>query len=135
MSIRVNSALQQELRHYGKGDWNECFHCGNCTAVCPLTADGELFPRKAIRQLQMGLTDKLAGSLEPWLCYYCGDCSRKCPRGAEPGELMMTLRRWQINPRTWLSAYLQACADNANQAPASLNANRFTPERDSGPRG
>jgi len=96
MSIRVNPDLPQELRHYGKGDWNECFHCGNCTAVCPLTANGELFPRKVIRHLQMGLTDRLAGSLEPWLCYYCGECSEKCPRGAEPGELMMTLRRWLI---------------------------------------
>ena len=94
MSTRVNPGLPQELRHYGKGDWNECFHCGNCTAVCPLTADGELYPRKVIRNLQMGLTDKLAGSLEPWLCYYCGECSTKCPRGAEPGELMMTMRRW-----------------------------------------
>lgn len=37
-------------------------------------------------------------------------------------SLLMTLRRWQINPRTWLSAYLQACADNANRAPPELNA-------------
>ena len=33
-------------------------------------------------------------SLEPWLCYYCGECSTQCPRGAEPGETMMSLRRW-----------------------------------------
>ena len=40
------------------------------------------------------LEDKLKGSLEPWLCYYCGECSEECPRGAEPGETMMSLRRW-----------------------------------------
>jgi transposase len=32
-------------------------------------------------------------------------------------SVLMTLRHWQINPRTWLSAYLQACAEHANQAP------------------
>jgi len=37
-------------------------------------------------------------------------------------SLLMTVKLWKINPRTWLSAYLQACADNANQAPQDLNA-------------
>ncbi len=36
-------------------------------------------------------------------------------------SLMMTLRLWKINPRTWLGAYLQACVDNDNHAPADLN--------------
>ena len=44
--------------------------------------------------LQLGLEDKLKGSLEPWLCYYCGECSEQCPKEAEPGETMMSLRRW-----------------------------------------
>jgi len=35
-------------------------------------------------------------------------------------SVLMTLRRWQINPRTWLSAYLQACADHGNRAPPQL---------------
>ena len=47
-----------------------------------------------MRFLQMGLEEKLEGNLEPWLCYYCGECSEQCPRDAEPGETMMSLRRW-----------------------------------------
>jgi transposase len=31
-----------------------------------------------------------------------------------------TLRLWSINARTWLGAYLQACADNGNRAPTDL---------------
>jgi hypothetical protein len=42
----------------------------------------------------MGMRDRLLSSPEPWLCYYCGDCSDRCPRGADPGETMMSLRRW-----------------------------------------
>ena len=37
-------------------------------------------------------------------------------------SVLMSLRRWQINPRTWLSAYLQACADNGNRPVPQLDA-------------
>ena len=37
-------------------------------------------------------------------------------------SLLMTVKLWGLNPRTWLSAYLQACADNGNQAPQDINA-------------
>ena len=47
-----------------------------------------------MRYLQMGLEERLRANLEPWLCYYCGECSEECPRGAEPGETMMSMRRW-----------------------------------------
>ena len=36
--------------------------------------------------------------------------------------LLMTVKLWGLNARTWLSAYLQACADNGNQAPQDLGA-------------
>lgn len=98
---RVNANFKEELKPYGVGNWQECFHCGNCTAECPLTEDGQLFPRKGIRSMQMGLKDKLAENVDPWLCYYCGDCSEKCPRDANPGELMMTLRRYLTNFYDW----------------------------------
>jgi transposase len=37
-------------------------------------------------------------------------------------SLLMTARLWGLNARTWLSQYLQACADNGNQAPSQLDA-------------
>ena len=37
-------------------------------------------------------------------------------------SLLMTMRLWGINPRTWLTAYLEACAANGGQPPASLRA-------------
>lgn len=94
MAIRVNPKLIDELEKYGAEDVNKCYHCGQCTAVCPHTGDPYIFPRRSMRTLQMGLEEKLKGSLEPWLCYYCGQCSEQCPREAEPGETMMSVRRW-----------------------------------------
>lgn len=45
----------------------------------------------------MGLETKIENTLDPWLCYYCGTCSDQCPREADPGETMMSLRRWLIS--------------------------------------
>jgi len=35
--------------------------------------------------------------------------------------LLMTVKLWGINPRTWLSAYLHACAANGNRAPSDVS--------------
>ena len=102
MSYRVNSEFKSDLKKFGIAEqWNECFHCGNCTAVCPLTENGFLFPRQGIRVMQMGLKEKLATYVDPWLCYYCGECSETCPREANPAELMMTLRRYLTSVYDW----------------------------------
>ena len=97
MAIRVNPKLIDELQKYGAEDVSMCYHCGNCSAVCPHSQEPFVFPRRSLRSLQMGLESKLRTSIEPWLCYYCGQCSDQCPRDAEPGETMMSLRRWLIS--------------------------------------
>ena len=97
MAIRVNPKLIDELEHYGAEDVYLCYHCGDCSAICSHADEVFVFPRKSMRSLQMGLERKLETGLEPWLCYYCGQCSEQCPRGADPGESMMSIRRWLIS--------------------------------------
>jgi ferredoxin/nitrate reductase gamma subunit len=94
MSTTVCPEVSREIAQFGSEDLSKCYNCGHCTAICSLSASEAVFPRKVIRYAQLGLRDKLLGSLEPWLCYYCGECSQTCPRQANPGEVMMTLRRW-----------------------------------------
>ena len=94
MALKADPTLLKELEEFGAGDMKACFNCGNCTAVCPLSEGDVAFPRRMMRWVQLGQREKLVGHLEPWLCYYCGDCSDTCPREAEPGETMMSLRRW-----------------------------------------
>jgi len=101
MAEQVNLSLVDELRQYGSVNVNECFNCGNCTAICPLTTDATPFPRNNIRMLQLGLRDRLLQSPDPWLCYYCGECSATCPRQAEPAELQMAMRRWLTAHYDW----------------------------------
>ncbi len=61
MAIRVNPKLINELERFGAEDVHNCYHCGNCSAVCPHTDELFVFPRKSMRSLQMGLERKLRG--------------------------------------------------------------------------
>jgi quinone-modifying oxidoreductase subunit QmoC len=97
MAIRVNPTFIDELDRFGAEDVQLCYQCGDCSTVCPHADDVYKFPRKSMRSLQMGLERKIETTLEPWLCYYCGQCSVQCPREADPGETMMSLRRWLIS--------------------------------------
>ena len=101
MSTQVNPDFLINLKNFGVEDASACFNCGNCTAICNLSSESIPFPRKVIRYLQLGLKDKLIQSPEPWLCYYCGDCSETCPRQANPGEVMMGLRRYLTSLYDW----------------------------------
>ncbi len=98
---RINPDFTEELRDYGAFDPNACYNCGNCTAVCTLSDEDNSFPRKMVRVSVLGLEDEIKSSLDPWLCYYCGECSTTCPREADPGELMMSLRRYLIAKYDW----------------------------------
>jgi len=101
MSVKVDPNLMKDLKAFGLEDAKKCFHCGNCTAVCPLSTPENPFPRRLLKYAQMGLKDKILKSPEPWLCYYCGNCSDNCPRGADPGEAMMAMRRYLTSQYDW----------------------------------
>jgi ferredoxin len=101
MSYRINPEMTADIKAFGGTAINKCFNCGNCTAICSLSKEDTVFPRKIIRYLQLGMEDRLMESPEPWLCYYCGDCSVTCPREAAPGELMMAARRWLTSRYDW----------------------------------
>ena len=80
MGTRLDPQATAELAKLGGDTFQKCFNCGNCTAVCALSRDDVVFPRQSIRYMQLGLTDELVKSTEPWQCYYCGSCSETCPR-------------------------------------------------------
>jgi ferredoxin len=97
----INPRFSKELTKYGAFDFNACYNCGNCTAVCSLSTEEDSFPREMLRLSVLGLEDEIKSSLKPWLCYYCGECTTHCPQNANPGELMMSLRRWLTSEYDW----------------------------------
>ncbi|MPM24775.1 hypothetical protein SDC9_71260 [bioreactor metagenome] len=97
----INFEFADDIKKFGAKDFDACFNCGTCTAICDLSDADNSFPRKMIRFTTLGIKDEIKTSLDPWLCYYCGDCSQSCPRQADPGNLMMSLRRWLTSKYDW----------------------------------
>lgn len=97
----INPAFANELKKYGAINFNACYNCGNCTAVCSLSTTESSFPREMVRLSTLGLEDDIKASLKPWECYYCGECSTYCPQEAHPAELMMSLRRYLTAMYDW----------------------------------
>ena len=94
--MRVNPKFAEELKKLGASKVTECFNCGNCTAICPLSTNEHMFPRRIIRYIQLGLSEKAKKAPEPWLCHACGECSVTCPRQAFPSEIMNGVRNYAM---------------------------------------
>lgn len=98
---KTNLIFGKKLVKYGAIDFNACYNCGTCTAICSLSNEKDSFPREMVRFSILGLNNEIKHSLKPWLCYYCGECTTHCPMEAKPGELMMSLRRYLISVYDW----------------------------------
>ena len=91
----VNPEFAQELAKNGNDTALECFNCGTCAAICPLIS--EHFPRRMIRYIQLGAKDRiLENAQDLWRCLHCGLCTQTCPRGADPGEVILGLKRFVV---------------------------------------
>jgi len=97
----IDPKFGEVLKAYGAVNFNACYNCGTCTAVCSLSTPEDSFPREMVRCSVLGLEEDIQSSLKPWLCYYCGECTTNCPQTANPGELVMALRRWLIAKYDW----------------------------------
>ncbi len=63
---------------------NKCAECGECTALCPVTAIDPLFsPRRIAGMAMLEAADKLVLSEEIWSCTTCGICNAICPHGVD----------------------------------------------------
>lgn len=97
----IDPKFGEALIEFGAVNFNACYNCGTCTAVCSLSTPEDSFPRDMVRCSVLGLEEDIKSSLKPWLCYYCGECTTNCPQTANPGELMMSLRRWLTAKYDW----------------------------------
>ncbi len=95
---KITPDFAEELKKYGDDTALTCFNCGTCVAVCPLIS--ESFPRKLIRYIQIGARERiLENSNDLWKCLHCGLCTQTCPREADPGEVILSLKRFVV--ATW----------------------------------
>ncbi|MDI6907092.1 MAG: 4Fe-4S dicluster domain-containing protein [Thermoanaerobacterales bacterium] len=101
MSMAAQPEFTAEVIRLGAAQSRACFNCGNCSAICPLAETDSFYPRRLLRYAQLGAGEKILASPGIWLCYHCGQCTSMCPRLADPGEVIMALRRWAIARYSW----------------------------------
>ena len=107
MASRVNPRLRREIAKLGvkdvsastedAGGFNAeaCFHCGTCTALCPVGY--KILPRRLFHDVMLGLEDKVRAHIpQIFSCLLCRMCEVNCPQGVHITENMRTLR-WLIN--------------------------------------
>ncbi|MDE2181544.1 MAG: 4Fe-4S dicluster domain-containing protein [Alphaproteobacteria bacterium] len=89
--IRVSSDLAARLKKEEGFNAGSCFHCGTCTALCPLGY--KILPRKLFREAMLGLGDEVRASIpQIFSCLLCRMCEANCPQGVRIAENMRTLR-------------------------------------------
>jgi NADPH-dependent glutamate synthase beta subunit-like oxidoreductase len=75
----------------------QCFDCGTCTGVCPVSESGTGFdPRKILHMIKLGLKDKLLSSPTIWHCTHCDSCAFVCPQDVKFSAVADVLREMAI---------------------------------------
>ena len=89
--IKGSSELAARIKEAEGFNASACFHCGTCTALCPLGY--EMLPRKLFREVMLGLEDKVRASIpQIYSCLLCRMCEVNCPSGVHIAENIRTLR-------------------------------------------
>lgn len=71
-----------------------CFACGKCSAVCPISEVNEEFnPRKIIHMILLGMKEEVLSNEFIWLCATCDACSFRCPQEVRMADIMGVARR------------------------------------------
>ncbi len=104
------------IHEISSAEMQKCYQCSTCTVVCPISPEVNPFPRKEMIWAQWGLKDRLLADPDVWLCHNCNDCSVNCPRGANPGDLLATLRNYFYTKNAW-PAFLGKAVNTPSMLP------------------
>jgi heterodisulfide reductase subunit C len=86
-------SLLEKAKRLPRGKHIEnCWQCGNCTAVCPVAHKNPNFnPRYFIYIVRMGYKSEIKKLKKYiYLCQGCGLCSEACPKHVDPAGVMMS---------------------------------------------
>ncbi|PIE57974.1 MAG: heterodisulfide reductase [Desulfobulbus propionicus] len=116
MSMNVQPDLEfiKAMKEAGGDTLKQCYQCATCSVACPLSQDGNPFPRREMILAQWGLKDRLIADPNVFLCHNCGDCSDMCPRGAKPGDVLGAIRAYAYQHYGWPAGLAKLCASAKN---------------------
>jgi heterodisulfide reductase subunit C len=89
----VQGPLAAKVKEISGQDPNMCFQCGLCAGSCPMTGEMEIFTRKVMHMLQLGMADAVITQKMAYLCASCHTCEVRCPRGIDIPKVVEALRQ------------------------------------------
>jgi heterodisulfide reductase subunit C len=91
--VKVSSELASKLKESNEFNAEACFHCGTCTALCPLNY--AIVPRKLFREVMLGLEEKVIQNIPNiYSCLLCRMCEEFCPADVHIAENIRYLRKY-----------------------------------------
>ncbi|MDH3347644.1 MAG: quinone-interacting membrane-bound oxidoreductase complex subunit QmoC [Desulfobulbaceae bacterium] len=114
MNVQPDLDFIKDMKSAGGDTLKKCYQCATCSVVCPLSSDGDPFPRKEMIMAQWGLKDKLIGDPNVMLCHQCGDCTAYCPRGAKPGDVLGAIRAYTYKALGWPTGLAKLASSGKN---------------------
>lgn len=88
----IRGPLATKVREVSGQDPNVCFQCGLCAGSCPMTGEMDVYTRRVMHMLQLGLADRVIAQKMAYLCASCHTCEVRCPRGIEIPKVVEALR-------------------------------------------
>lgn len=114
MNVQPDIDFIKSMKEAGGDTLKQCYQCATCSVACPLSSDGDPFPRREMILAQWGMKDKLLADPNVFLCHHCGDCSEACPRGAKPGDVLGAIRAYAYQHYGWPSGLAKLCSSAKN---------------------
>ena len=70
---------------------SRCYHCGKCSAGCPVAEFMDITPHNVNKRIILGLKDVL-GSKSAWTCTACYTCVTRCPNDIDISKVFDALK-------------------------------------------
>lgn len=101
MTIDINEKtrdfeFKNRIKEISGQNFHGCMQCGTCSGSCPMVEDMDVFPRKMMQLLQLGLKKRVLDSKTSWICASCHTCQVRCPRSIELPRIMEAIRQVQL---------------------------------------
>jgi len=90
---KLNPDFVDDLKKFGAVDFNTCYNCGNCTAICPMGLN--ILPRIIFRHALLGLKNNISDEKESiFSCLLCKRCEESCPNEVPIAGNIRSLRHY-----------------------------------------
>jgi heterodisulfide reductase subunit C len=88
----LRSFFKSEIEEASEERMANCYQCGKCSAGCPMVDYMDLMPNVVMRNVQLGLRERVLSCKTIWLCASCETCTTRCPQEIDIARIMDTLR-------------------------------------------